>query len=166
MAIALIYKSMYEKQNGNLKGKVLRRSRNVKKKYRPYPLTTVELQKMATDKLRLSSARVMEIAENLYTKGYISYPRTETNSFPKTFNLKSLVDRLRPNDEYHSYVEKLIDNNQFENPKTGNSDDQAHSPIHPVRNIQKNSLTPEEWKVYDMISRHFLACCSKDAVGD
>lgn len=67
---------MYEKMNGHLKGKVLKRSKNIKKRYRPYPLTTVELQKLATDKLRMSSARIMEIAEHLYTKGYISYPRT------------------------------------------------------------------------------------------
>lgn len=56
-------------------------------------------------------------------------------------NLKNLVDRLRPNDEYSNYVSKLIDYNQYQNPKVGNSDDQAHSPIHPVKNIQKNSLT-------------------------
>ena len=104
---------MYEKMNGELRGKVLKRSKNVKKRYRPYPLTTVELQKLATDKLRMSSARVMEIAEKLYTRGFISYPRTETNSFPKTFNLKNLVDRLRPNQEYNDYVTKLIDDNQF-----------------------------------------------------
>jgi DNA topoisomerase-3 len=48
----------------------------------------------------------------------------------------------------------------------GSSDDQAHSPIHPVKNMNKDTLGHEEWRVYDMISRHFLACCSKDAVGD
>lgn len=56
-------------------------------------------------------------------------------------NLKSLVDRLRPNDEYNGYVSKLIDDSQYMNPKVGNSDDQAHSPIHPVKNVQKNTLT-------------------------
>jgi DNA topoisomerase III len=29
----------------------------------------------------------MDIAEKLYTKGYISYPRTETDRFPNTYNL-------------------------------------------------------------------------------
>ncbi len=112
----------------------------MKKRNRPFPLTTVELQKMATDKLRMSSARIMQIAEHLYTKGFISYPRTETNSFPKTMNLKSLIDRLRPNNQYHDYVGKLLDDNKFENPKIGNSDDQAHSPIHPVKNASKDNL--------------------------
>lgn len=85
----------------------------------------------------------MEIAVDLYTKGYISYPRTETNSFPKTMNLKDLISRLRSNDEYQNYVSKLIDDNQFQNPKIGNLSDQTHFPIHPVKNVQKNSLTNE-----------------------
>lgn len=40
-AIALIYNNMYEKTNGSMKGKVKKRSKNTKKRYRPYPLTTV-----------------------------------------------------------------------------------------------------------------------------
>jgi DNA topoisomerase-3 len=59
VAISLIYNNMYEKTNGNMNGKVVRRSKNMKKRNRPFPLTTVELQKMATDKLRMSSARIM-----------------------------------------------------------------------------------------------------------
>lgn len=34
----------------------------------------------------------MNIAEKLYTRGIISYPRTETNIFPKELDLSSLVE--------------------------------------------------------------------------
>lgn len=54
----------------------MNRNKNPKKKNRPFPLTTVTFQKLATDKLRISSAEAMKIAEKLYTSGYISYPRT------------------------------------------------------------------------------------------
>lgn len=72
----------------------MNRNKNPKKKNRPFPLTTVTFQKLATDKLRISSAEAMKIAQKLYTSGYISYPRTETNAFPSTMNIPNLVKRL------------------------------------------------------------------------
>jgi DNA topoisomerase-3 len=50
-----------------------------KEKWRPLPLTTVELQKMASIKLRMNSDRVMNIAEALYNRGYISYVFVKAN---------------------------------------------------------------------------------------
>src|SRR5690606_7956483 len=38
-------------------------------KWRPYPLTTVALQKLASSKLRISSDRTMQLAEALYNRG-------------------------------------------------------------------------------------------------
>lgn len=40
---------------------------------RPTPLATVELQRDAASKLRISSDRTMEMAEKLYQQGYLSY---------------------------------------------------------------------------------------------
>lgn len=62
-------------------------------KYKPIPLSTIEFEKLASRKLKISAHKAMEIAEKLYNKGYISYPRTETNKFPPTMNLKELISK-------------------------------------------------------------------------
>ena len=49
------------------------------------------MEKLASRKLRISAKETMKIAEKLYTQGFISYPRTETNIFPKDLNLVDLV---------------------------------------------------------------------------
>ena len=43
----------------------------------------------------------MATAEKLYTGGYISYPRTETNIFPKELDLTPLVQVLKSIDSIH-----------------------------------------------------------------
>lgn len=50
-------------------------------KYAPAPLSTLELQKRATQALRMSGETIMGHAEALYQRGLISYPRTETDQF-------------------------------------------------------------------------------------
>ena len=50
-----------------------------KSKWRPLPLETVEFEKVASRKLGLNAQTAMKIAESLYSRGIISYPRTETN---------------------------------------------------------------------------------------
>jgi DNA topoisomerase-3 len=51
-----------------------------------------ELEKLASRKLRISAKETMKIAEKLYTSGFISYPRTETNMFAKEIDLASMVE--------------------------------------------------------------------------
>ena len=45
----------------------------------------------------------MEVAEKLYNKGFISYPRTETNSFPE-MNLREIVDELALNTTFGAFA--------------------------------------------------------------
>jgi DNA topoisomerase IA len=59
-----------------------------------------ELEKAASRKLKINAKETMKIAEKLYTKGYISYPRTETNMFPKDFNLNGLIEQQANNHEW------------------------------------------------------------------
>ena len=53
----------------------------------PLPLSTLEMQKKATQSLHMPGERIMKVAEDLYQSGFISYPRTETDSFSPGMDL-------------------------------------------------------------------------------
>lgn len=108
-------------------------SRKQVRKFKPYPLTTETMTKLATKRLRLGAKQVMKIAEKLYTSGYISYPRTETNKYNSTINLKSIIEKFKTHNNYGNYASKLIDEDQYDKPRAGRKDDKAHPPIHPVK---------------------------------
>lgn len=132
-------------------------------RYRPTPLNTVEAQKLINRKLRYSPAVAMKHMEKLYNLGYLSYPRTETTRYNPTINLFEIVANLKSNKEFGGYAARILSKELWAGPRNGKHDDKAHPPIHPVKNAVKAKLTDDEWKVYDILTRHFLASISKDA---
>ncbi|KDO34566.1 hypothetical protein SPRG_00629 [Saprolegnia parasitica CBS 223.65] len=134
-------------------------------KRKPFPLTTVEFQKRASRWLRISSEQAMTAAEALYNRGLLSYPRTETDSFKEGTDLRALLDLHAGHETWGGYVAAL-QNGKFEAPRSGKHDDQAHPPIHPTKCVPLSSLNNDvERRVYELVVRHFLACCSMDARG-
>ncbi|CAK85874.1 unnamed protein product (macronuclear) [Paramecium tetraurelia] len=134
-------------------------------KWKPYPLSTIEFEKLASRKLKVSAHKAMDLAEKLYNRGYISYPRTETNKFPPTINLQNIIRDQINHPVWGQYAQNLIHSN-FDQPRAGNKDDKAHPPIHPVKMMsESDAQTTQEWDIYQLITRHFLACCSKNAKG-
>jgi len=67
--------------------RVISVSMKEKAKVRPVALNTVELMRTASSGLGMGPHHAMQIAERLYTQGYISYPRTETTHYPENFDL-------------------------------------------------------------------------------
>ncbi|KAI5290842.1 DNA topoisomerase [Ascosphaera aggregata] len=145
--------------------KVTTISKKPTSKWRPLPLTTVDLQMMGSRYLRMDSSTVMKVAESLYTRGFISYPRTETDQFDKGIDLKKLIERQLNDDHWGTYARGLLGGN-FRNPRVGRHNDKAHPPIHPVAWVARSQLKAEEWRVYEFVVRRFLACCSDDAKGE
>ena len=138
-----------------------------KNKWRPVPLATVELQKRASRYLRIGSESLMTAAEELYQQGYISYPRTETEKFRPEFHHRPLIEQLSSiNGDMGEYASNLLQNNQFQMPRAGQHDDQAHPPITPCKAVDPNTIADHNQRnVYILVVKHYLACCSRDAVG-
>lgn len=103
--------------------------------------------------------------EALYNKGFLSYPRTETTKYSKMINLRKIVEELKSNKDFGSYAARVASGELWAGPRDGKLDDKSHPPIHPVRNADPDQLDHFQNKVFDILSRHFLASISKDALG-
>lgn len=133
--------------------------------FRPFPLTTVELQKCCSKFFRMSAKQALDAAELLYTAGFISYPRTETDLFPNNMDLRTYVAKQKQDSQWGSYADMLLSSG-FQRPRGGRHDDKAHPPIYPVKYTKLDALkNNEQRKVYEFVVRRFLACCSDDARG-
>ncbi|SCU89392.1 LAME_0E03268g1_1 [Lachancea meyersii CBS 8951] len=166
LAVAVIYETCIESSRNMAKVAYVKSKPT--SKYRPYPLTTVELQKNCSRYFKMSAKVSLEAAEKLYQKGYISYPRTETDSYPQAMDLRALVQQQTSESRWGTYAQNQLSGmgpNQFQWPRAGKNDDKAHPPIHPIISAGAGLDNENEKKVYEYVTRHFLACCSEDAKG-
>ena len=81
---------LFEKCIDARTAKVTKVQKKQTSKWKPLPLTTVELQKCGSRFLRMDAARTLAVAEKLYQAGWISYPRTETDQFDKGMDLQGV----------------------------------------------------------------------------
>ncbi|XP_049403152.1 DNA topoisomerase 3-alpha isoform X1 [Solanum stenotomum] len=139
-----------------------------KLKYPPHPLSTIELEKRASRYFRMSSEQTMKVAEDLYQNGFISYPRTETDSFSEKTDLRTMVQEQEGHLVWGIYAQRLLDpqSGLWRNPSGGGHDDKAHPPIHPTKfSAGETRWSQDHHRVYELVVRHFLACVSQPAVG-
>ncbi|MES1915017.1 MAG: hypothetical protein MHM6MM_007022, partial [Cercozoa sp. M6MM] len=135
---------------------------------RPVPLHTVTLQKECARYLRLSAKQTMTLAEGLYQKGFLSYPRTETTVYKRSEPLQSRVAALCGLEgDLGQYAVGLSQQGRFQWPRSGGSDDGAHPPIHPLKSATRQQIgvavQGRAWEVFELVTRHFLASCGPDA---
>ncbi|MBP2031250.1 DNA topoisomerase-1 [Methanohalophilus levihalophilus] len=133
----------------------------------PYPLNTNEFLKRASKYFSVSPDKALEIAEQLYLSGFISYPRTETNRYEDGHDFKSMLVSLHKLDDYRDFVSRLLEREII--PRNGKKDGHDHPPIHPIKaaskaEIEKSVRLPNAWDVYDMVVRHYLANLMQQAM--
>ncbi|MDE1860321.1 MAG: DNA topoisomerase I [Candidatus Micrarchaeota archaeon] len=126
----------------------------------PFDLTSLQLE--ANRVHRIDPTRTLAIAQVLYERSYISYPRTSSQKLPATLNLPRIISMLAKVDKYSALAEKLTSEKRFR-PIEGAKEDEAHPAIYPTGEFPQR-LNDEEEKVYDLVARRFLSCFADRAV--
>ena len=132
------------------------------RRVRPGGLNTVEMLKAASAGLGMGAHRAMQVAERLYMAGHISYPRTESTGYPRGFALKETLAVQKSHRMWGDFVSRLFDEDLITPPRRG-VDVGDHPPITPMRASTEDQVGGgEAWRLFDFISRHFIASVSPD----
>ncbi len=131
----------------------------------PNPFNLGDLQRESFRIFKVSPSTTLSIAERLYLKGLISYPRTSSQKLPKGLDYFRILKSLETNPNYFSLVAKLFQQvGNSLHPKEGPSFDEAHPAIYPTSVSPKRELDQREKKVYDLIVRRFLSVFAKEMI--
>ena len=146
-----------------------------RRKSAPKPFTTSMLQQEAANKLGFTTKKTMMIAQELYegidiegegTVGLISYIRTDSKRISEEAKEKAkefIIEEF--SDKYYKFEDKK--KVKAESKKVQD----AHEAIRPTSvdrtpNKIKSSLSRDQYKLYDLIWRRFVASQMEDSVFD
>lgn len=129
-------------------------------KSRPSGLNTVNLLKVASSGMGFGPQMAMQLAERLYTQGFISYPRTESTAYPSSFDFRGTLGALENYPLLGNHVQRLLANG-YNKPRLG-TDAGDHPPITPMRSATEDMLGKDAWRLYQYVCQHFIGSVSPD----
>lgn len=127
----------------------------------PTPLDTTALI-VGAGRLGLSAASAMSKAEDLYMRGFISYPRTDNTAYPKSLNIRQHL-KMFAGGEFERDANYVLTHMRAA-PTRGKKETTDHPPIYPTSKGTREEIGDEAtWKLYEFIVRRFFATLSPDA---
>lgn len=135
----------------------------------PFWFSLSLLQTEASRRFGLGAKETLDIAQKLYIRGWISYPRTDSSFVTKeeAGQFPVILDRLLKQAEY-SPIKDVLTNNPVNDKRYVNpakvSDHYAIIPTEEAGAVAK--LSGRDAQVYDLIVRRFLAAFAPDAVSE
>ncbi|WP_435098048.1 DNA topoisomerase I [Halarchaeum sp. P4] len=128
----------------------------------PAPFNTTQFIR-AAGSLGYGAGRAMSIAEDLYTAGYITYPRTDNTVYPDDLDPADLLEALGAEREFADSVSLLQDLEELEATR-GENETTDHPPIHPTPDLpDRADLSEDEWEIYELVVRRFFATLAEPA---
>ncbi len=152
-------KKIYEKIKEEKKAIVEKKTSRKTKIKPPTPFDLTTLQSEAYALFKIKPSKTLEIAQELYTSGLISYPRTSSQQLPESINYKGIIKQLTEQEEYKK-AKKLLEKQNLK-PNNGKKTDPAHPAIYPTG--LKGKLNDYEKKLYDLIVKRFLSTFGEEA---
>ena len=127
----------------------------------PTPFNTTAFLTAAAN-IGISPSRAARIAEDLYTDGYISYPRTDNTVYPRSLDLHEVLGYLGNVEGVGPHAERLLSQDGL-SPTRGKKETTDHPPIYPTGPAARDSMRDDRWKIYQLVVRRFLATLSAPA---
>ncbi|MFO7834826.1 MAG: DNA topoisomerase I [Halohasta sp.] len=128
----------------------------------PAPFNTTQFIRAASS-LNYSAQRAMSMAEDLYTAGYITYPRTDNTVYPEDLDPEELLEAFLDDRTFGEDAESLLEADEIE-PTAGDEETTDHPPIHPTgERPARSDLSEDEWEIYELVVRRFFATVADDA---
>ena len=127
----------------------------IKKVAPPAPFNTTGLI-VAANSIGFTAAKTINTAENLYMNGFISYPRTDNTVYPHGINLKEVAEMLGKVGDFAAASREILIQDKIIASR-GNMKTTDHPPIYTTSAVDRKSLGEDEWKLYELVSRRFIA---------
>jgi DNA topoisomerase-3 len=131
----------------------------------PPPFSLPELQMAASAKWGWSAKKTLDVLQNLYEKGAVTYPRTDSGHL--TDDMKADMPRhlnaLKQRSEFKKLADitPVIRKSVFDSSKV----EDHHGIITTDEAVDISGMTPDHKKLFDIIARRFLAALMPDAKG-
>ncbi len=149
-------KSVLDALNDLLKeklGKIIEKQVEKKKEYPPFLFNLSNLQGYITSKYKgWTSDKVLKVAQSLYEKKFITYPRTGSIALEESLKdrAKKVLDTLKTGLPYEDKINFVTTKRIFDNSKV-----ESHSAITPTY-LKPSGLTKDEQIVYDAVKNRFI----------
>ena len=128
----------------------------------PAPFNTTAFISAASS-LGYSAQRAMSMAEELYTAGYVTYPRTDNTVYPEDLDPEELLDAFTDTGAFGEDAAGLLNLDEID-PTRGDEETTDHPPIHPTGEVpNRHELDDDEWEVYELVVRRFFATVAEPA---